>query len=100
MERVADALGMDSFTFRDTTHFARETRPPRGRLSGRLQSHSKLNEAGPNGFSPQARRVQGTHRGIGLALFFMAPDFTGSGELRLASKAKLAITPTGGCAFS
>ncbi len=35
------------------------------------------------------------HRGIGLALFFHGSGFTGSGEVRLASKASLALTDRG-----
>src|SRR5262249_31345465 len=37
----------------------------------------------------------GTNKGIGLALYYHGSGFTGSGELRLSSKAKLELTPTG-----
>src|SRR6185503_8110952 len=37
----------------------------------------------------------GTDRGIGLALFYHGSGFTGSGELRLESKAKLELTASG-----
>src|SRR5213075_42762 len=34
-------------------------------------------------------------RGLGLSLFFHGSGFTGGGELKLASKASLALTPRG-----
>jgi CO/xanthine dehydrogenase Mo-binding subunit len=38
---------------------------------------------------------RGTGKGIGLSLFFHGSGFTGSGEIALASKASLELTPTG-----
>jgi CO/xanthine dehydrogenase Mo-binding subunit len=38
---------------------------------------------------------RGTNRGIGLALFFHGAGFTGAGEERLKSRARLDLTPTG-----
>jgi CO/xanthine dehydrogenase Mo-binding subunit len=37
----------------------------------------------------------GTRRGIGLALYWHGSGFTGSGELKLASRATIELTPTG-----
>jgi CO/xanthine dehydrogenase Mo-binding subunit len=39
--------------------------------------------------------LRGTYRGLGVSLFFHGSGFTGSGEVRLASKASLALTDTG-----
>ena len=46
-------------------------------------------------FHRKRAEYKGTNRGIGLALFFHGAGFTGSGELRLASKARLELTATG-----
>ena len=42
-----------------------------------------------------AKTYAGTDRGIGLALFYHGSGFTGSGELKLASRATLELTATG-----
>src|SRR4030095_8214947 len=41
------------------------------------------------------RALRGTNRGLGLALFFHGSGFTGGGEVKLASKATLELTPRG-----
>ena len=46
-------------------------------------------------FHRKRAEYKGTDRGIGLALYYHGSGFTGSGELRLASKARLDLTPTG-----
>src|SRR4029434_1652920 len=46
-------------------------------------------------FVRRRAKLRGTNRGIGLSLFFHGSGFTGSGEVRLASKASLELTPKG-----
>jgi CO/xanthine dehydrogenase Mo-binding subunit len=46
-------------------------------------------------FRQKRRAYAGTNRGIGLSLVFHGSGFTGSGEVRLASKASLELTPRG-----
>jgi CO/xanthine dehydrogenase Mo-binding subunit len=46
-------------------------------------------------FSSLRRKYRGTRRGIGLSLFFHGSGFTGSGEVKLASKASLELTDRG-----
>jgi CO/xanthine dehydrogenase Mo-binding subunit len=46
-------------------------------------------------FHRKRRAWQGTDKGIGLSLFFHGSGFTGSGELKLKSRASLELTPTG-----
>jgi CO/xanthine dehydrogenase Mo-binding subunit len=46
-------------------------------------------------FKKRRRALAGTSRGLGLSLFFHGAGFTGSGELKLASKASIAITGRG-----
>jgi CO/xanthine dehydrogenase Mo-binding subunit len=46
-------------------------------------------------FKRRRRALAGTNRGIGLSLFFHGSGFTGGGEVKLASKATLALTERG-----
>ncbi len=48
-----------------------------------------------SGFHRKRKKWAGSRRGIGLSLFFHGSGFTGSGELKLASKASLELTPRG-----
>ena len=55
-----------------------------------------LREAGRRtAFSKKRRAFKGSNRGIGLSLFFHGSGFTGGGEVKLASKASLALTGRG-----
>jgi CO/xanthine dehydrogenase Mo-binding subunit len=46
-------------------------------------------------FRARRRELRGTNRGIGLSLFFHGSGFTGSGEVKLASRATLELTERG-----
>jgi CO/xanthine dehydrogenase Mo-binding subunit len=46
-------------------------------------------------FQRKRRELRGSNRGIGLALFFHGAGFTGGGEVKLASRASLELTPRG-----
>jgi CO/xanthine dehydrogenase Mo-binding subunit len=46
-------------------------------------------------FRRKREQLHGTNRGIGLALFYHGAGFTGAGEERLKSRARLDLTPTG-----
>ncbi len=48
-----------------------------------------------SGFRRKRKAYAGTKRGIGLALFWHGSGFTGSGELKLASRATVELTGTG-----
>ncbi len=48
-----------------------------------------------SGYRRKRRAYRGTDRGIGLSLFFHGAGFTGSGEVKLQSKASLELTATG-----
>jgi len=55
-----------------------------------------LREAGRRtSFSKKRKTFKGSNRGIGLSLFFHGSGFTGGGEVKLASKASLALTERG-----
>ena len=56
----------------------------------------RLREAGRrSAFSKKRQALKGLNRGIGLSLFFHGSGFTGGGEVKLASKASLALTGPG-----
>jgi CO/xanthine dehydrogenase Mo-binding subunit len=46
-------------------------------------------------FHRKRQAWRGTDKGIGVSLFFHGAGFTGSGEVKLKSKASLELTPTG-----
>ena len=97
MDRVADALGMDPVAFREHNALVPGDTTATGQtLTGDCSALEVLREAvRRSDFHRKRAEYKGTNRGIGLALFFHGAGFTGSGELRLASKAKLELTATG-----
>ena len=97
MERIAEALGMDSLTLREMNAL----RPGDSTATGQVlredaSAHEVLQEA-VRRTDYRRKRVEfaGSDRAIGLALFYHGAGFTGAGEQRLQSKARLDLTPTG-----
>ena len=82
---------------RDINALRPETRPrPAQRLGADCSARQVLRAAvDAHRFHTRRRCPAGTHRGIGLSLFFHGSGFTGGGEVRLASKASLALTDRG-----
>ena len=97
MERVADALAMDPVAFREHNALVPGDTTATGQtLTGDCSALEVLREAvRRSDFHRKRIEYKGTNRGIGLALFYHGAGFTGSGELRLASKAALELTKTG-----
>ena len=97
MERVAEALGMDPVAFREHNALVPGDTTATGQtLTADSSALEVLREAvRRSDFHRKRIDYKGTNRGIGLALFYHGAGFTGSGELRLASKAKLELTKTG-----
>ena len=97
MDRVADALGMNPVAFREHNALVPGDTTATGQtLTGDCSALEVLREAvRRSDFHRKRAEYQGTNRGIGLALFYHGAGFTGSGELRLASKASLELTATG-----
>ena len=97
MERVADALGMDPVAFREHNALVPGDTTATGQtLTGDCSALEVLREAvRRSDFQRKRTEYKGTNRGIGLALFYHGAGFTGSGELRLASRARLELTKTG-----
>jgi CO/xanthine dehydrogenase Mo-binding subunit len=97
MERVAERLGMDPVKLREINALRPGDTTATGQVLGRDASALKvLREAVKRtDFKRRRRALRGTNRGLGLALFFHGAGFTGSGEVRLASKASLELTERG-----
>jgi CO/xanthine dehydrogenase Mo-binding subunit len=97
MDRIADALGLDPVTLRERNAFRPgDTTATGQRLGEDCSALDVLREAVRRTDFPARRRtLAGTGSGIGLSLFFHGAGFTGSGEVKLASRATLALTPDG-----
>ncbi|MEO8334780.1 MAG: molybdopterin cofactor-binding domain-containing protein, partial [bacterium] len=97
MDRVAEALDMDPVAFREHNALVPGDTTATGQtLTGDTSALAVLREAvRRSDFQRKRAEYKGTNKGIGLALFYHGSGFTGSGELRLASKAKLELTKTG-----
>ena len=97
IDRVAEAVGMDPVAFRELNALRPGDTTATGQtMMGDCSAVEVLREAVKRSdFARKRAEYAGTGRGIGLSLFFHGAGFTGSGEVRLSSKAKLELTPTG-----
>jgi CO/xanthine dehydrogenase Mo-binding subunit len=97
MDRIADELRMDPVRIREVNALAPgDTTATGQRLGGDCSALAVLREAvARTDFKRRRRALAGTTRGLGLSLFFHGSGFTGSGEVKLASKASLALTERG-----
>ncbi len=97
MERIAETLGMDPVRLREINALRPGDTTATGQKLGKDSSALRvLREAvRRTNFRKKRKAYKGKNRGIGLALFFHGSGFTGSGEVMLASKASLELTPRG-----
>lgn len=97
MERIAESLGMDPERLREVNAFRPGDTTATGQKLGRdCSALAVLREAvRRTDFKRRRRKLSGSNRGIGLALFFHGSGFTGAGEVKLASKASLELTERG-----
>jgi CO/xanthine dehydrogenase Mo-binding subunit len=97
MERVAEAVGLDPVAFREKNALVPGDTTATGQtLVDDCSALQVLREAvRRSDFHRKRAEYAGTNKGIGLALFYHGAGFTGSGELRLASKAKIELTKKG-----
>jgi CO/xanthine dehydrogenase Mo-binding subunit len=97
MDRVAEALSLDPVRLREANALRPGDTMATGQVLGEDASAlAVLHEAVKRSdFHRKRRAWRGTNRGIGLSLFFHGAGFTGSGEVMLASKAALELTPRG-----
>ena len=97
MERIAEALGMDSVTLREVNALKPGDTTATGQtLREDCSALMVLNEAvRRTDFRAKRDAYKGSNKAIGLALFYHGAGFTGSGERHLNSKARLDLTETG-----
>lgn len=97
MDRLADAVGLDPFRLREINALRPGDTTATGQRLGRdCSALAVLRHAvRRTRFTRRRKALAGTHRGIGLSLFFHGAGFTGGGEVKLASKASLALTERG-----
>jgi CO/xanthine dehydrogenase Mo-binding subunit len=97
MDRLADALGIDPVRLREINALEPGDVTATGQVLGPDTSALPvLREAARRSrFVEKRAKWRGTSRGIGLSLFFHGSGFTGGGEVKLASKVALELTPTG-----
>jgi CO/xanthine dehydrogenase Mo-binding subunit len=101
MDRIADAVGLDPVRIREINALRPGDTTATGQRLGRDCSARKVlrQAAARTRFLRRRRALAGTNRGIGLSLFFHGSGFTGGGEVKLASKASLALTERGARIF-
>jgi CO/xanthine dehydrogenase Mo-binding subunit len=97
MDRIADQLGLDPVAFRAANALKPGDTTATGQvLKDDASALPVLREAvRRSGFARKRKQWRGSHRGIGLSLFFHGSGFTGAGETKLASKASLELTASG-----
>jgi CO/xanthine dehydrogenase Mo-binding subunit len=97
MERIAEQLKIDPVALRETNALRPGDTTATGQLLGNdCSAREVLREAVKRTkFRQRRKQLAGTNRAIGLSLFFHGSGFTGAGEVKLASKASLALTKSG-----
>ena len=97
MERIAEALSMDPVRLREMNALRPgDTTATGQRVEADCSALQVLRQAVERSdFHGKRQRYAGTNRGIGLSLFFHGAGFTGSGEVKLASRAALCTTARG-----
>jgi CO/xanthine dehydrogenase Mo-binding subunit len=109
MDRIAGALGLDPIALRKKNLFRTGDVTATGQtLKDSVAAHEVLDRAlarhelmvrahnkKKRAHNKPATKSAGGMRGTGIALFFHGSGFTGGGEVKLASRAGLALTPDG-----
>jgi CO/xanthine dehydrogenase Mo-binding subunit len=96
MDRIAERLGLDPVRLREQNALRPgDTTATGQRLGDDCSALMVLRDAVRKTDFRRRRRSSSPNRGIGLSLFFHGSGFTGAGEVKLASKASLALTPRG-----
>jgi CO/xanthine dehydrogenase Mo-binding subunit len=97
LERVAEALGMDPVRLRERNLLRPgDTTATGQRMKDDCNPLEVLRTAvRRSGFRKKRKTYPGSGRGIGLAMYWHGSGFTGSGELKLASRATVELTSTG-----
>src|SRR5687768_13972056 len=97
MDRIAEALAMDPARLRDRNALRPGDTTATGQVLGQDCSARRVLRAAlrKSGYRRKRKAFAGTNRGIGLSLYYHGSGFTGSGELKLGSRASVELTATG-----
>jgi len=97
MDRVAAELGIDPVRIREINALRPGDRTATGQKLGKDCSALTVLRAAVKrtDFTRRRQKLAGSNRGLGLSLFFHGSGFTGGGEIKLASRASLALTEKG-----
>ena len=97
IDRIAVELGIDPVKLREINALRPGDTTATGQKLGKDASALPVlrDAVKRSQFAKKRKQWKGTNRGIGLSLFFHGSGFTGSGEVKLASKASLELTPKG-----
>jgi CO/xanthine dehydrogenase Mo-binding subunit len=97
MDRIAETLGLDPVRVRTINALRPGDTTATGQRLGADCSALKVLRTAVRrtDFLRRRRTLAKERRGLGLALFFHGSGFTGGGEVKLASKAKLVLTARG-----
>ncbi|HUK34465.1 MAG TPA: molybdopterin cofactor-binding domain-containing protein, partial [Vicinamibacterales bacterium] len=97
MDRIAEQMKIDPVRLRERNALRPGDTTATGQVLGAdCSAREVLREAVKRtNFHARRRQLKDTGRGIGLSLFFHGSGFTGSGEVKLASQASLALTKAG-----
>ena len=97
MERIAETLGVDPVKLRQKNALRAGDLTATGqKLRDDCSALMVLKEAvRRSGYRRKSKKYKGTNKGIGVALFYHGSGFTGSGELKLASRAAVECTERG-----
>ena len=97
MQRIAETLGVDPVKLREKNALRAGDFTATGqKLRDDCSALQVLKEAVKrSGYRRKSNKYKDTNRGIGVALFYHGSGFTGSGELKLASRAAVECTEHG-----
>ena len=97
MQRIAETLGLDPVKLRERNALREGDITATGqKLKADCSALAVLKDAVKrSGYKRKAKKYAGSNRGIGLSLFYHGSGFTGSGELKLASRAGVETTGRG-----
>lgn len=97
IDRIADELGIDPVKLREINALRPGDTTATGQKLGKDASALPVlrDAVKRSQFHKKRKQWKGTNRGIGLSLFLHGSGFTGGGEVKLASKASLELTPRG-----
>jgi CO/xanthine dehydrogenase Mo-binding subunit len=97
MQRIAEVLKLDPVKLRERNALREGDITATGQKLKKDCSALEVLRAAVkrSGYKRKAKKYAGTNKGIGLSLFFHGSGFTGSGELKLGSKASVETTERG-----